>query len=236
MRLPPKRSGSTFDDLLALRARGRRDACGPSEEVVRLQDVAVIRKEEGEKMFAISTNWWALVLRGVAAVIFGVLTFVWPGITLTVLVFLWGAYALVDGAFAIVAGIRAPKEFKRWWVLLIEGVLGVLAGLIAFAMPGITALVLLLLIAAWAIVTGIVEIVAAIQLRKQIKGEWLLALTGIFSVLFGLALLFNPAAGALTVVWLIGAYSIIFGVLLMVLGFRLRSLVHDAQQMSPRTV
>lgn len=180
-----------------------------------------------------TSSWWALVLRGLAAIAFGVLAFVWPQITLTALVFLWGAYALVDGAFAIAAGVKSHGENKRWWVLLLEGILGVAAGLVAFLVPGITALVLLILIAAWAMVTGAFEIAAAIQLRKYIKGEWLLALAGVASVLFGLALLSNPAAGALALVWLIGAYSIVFGVLLIVLGVRLHSLVRSVDRMSP---
>ena len=183
-----------------------------------------------------TSSWWALVLRGLAAIAFGVLAFVWPQITLTALVFLWGAYALVDGAFAVAAGVKSHGENKRWWVLLLEGILGVAAGLVAFLVPGITALVLLILIAAWAMVTGAFEIAAAIQLRKHIKGEWLLALAGVASVLFALALLFNPAAGALALVWLIGAYSIVFGVLLIVLGVRLHSLVRSADRMSPHAV
>ena len=183
-----------------------------------------------------TSSWWALVLRGLAAIAFGVLAFVWPQITLTALVFLWGAYALVDGAFAIAAGVKSHGENKRWWVLLLEGILGVAAGLVAFLVPGITALALLVLIAAWAMVTGAFEIAAAIQLRKYIKGEWLLALAGVASVLFALALLFNPAAGALALVWLIGAYSIVFGVLLIVLGVRLHSLVRSTDGMSPHAV
>ena len=188
-------------------------------------------------MFIVFTSsWWALVLRGLAAIAFGVLAFVWPHITLTALVFLWGAYVLVDGLFAIVAGVKSYEENKRWWVLLLEGLLSVAAGVLAFVIPGITALVLLLLIAAWAIVTGAFEIGAAIQLRKYITGEWLLALAGVASVLFGFALLFNPNAGAIAVVWLIGAYALLFGVLLLALGFRLRSLVRSVNRMSPRVV
>lgn len=186
-------------------------------------------------MLAVYTgSWWALVLRGIAAILFGVLAFVWPAITLTALVFLWGAYALVDGIFALAAGIKTYGENKRWWVLLLEGLLSIVAGVLAFVIPGITALVLLILIASWAIVTGVFEIAAAIQLRKYITGEWLLALAGVASVLFGLALLFNPLAGALAVVWIIGAYAIVFGVLLIALGLRLHSLVKSADRMSPR--
>jgi uncharacterized membrane protein HdeD (DUF308 family) len=185
-------------------------------------------------LIAYTQNWWALVLRGLAALIFGLLAFMWPGITLTALVFLFGAYALVDGAFAIVAGIRAPREYKRWWLLLIEGSLSIVAGVLAFVVPGITALFLLGLIAGWAILTGVIEIAAAIQLRKQITGEWLMALSGIASVLFGALLLFNPAAGALAVVWIIGGYAIAFGIMLIALGIRLRSVERTTHGMSPR--
>jgi uncharacterized membrane protein HdeD (DUF308 family) len=189
-----------------------------------------------EMLMVFSGSWWALVLRGIAAILFGVLAFVWPHITLTALVFLWGAYALVDGVFAIMAGIKTHSENKRWWVLLLEGIISVIAGAVAFILPGMTALILLILIAAWSIVTGVFEIAAAIQLRKHVTGEWLMALAGILSVLFGVVLLINPLAGALAVVWLIGAYAIVFGVLLVGLGVRLRSLVRSAQPMSPRTV
>ncbi len=188
-------------------------------------------------MFIVFTSsWWALVLRGLAAIAFGILAFLWPHITVTVFVFLWGAYALVDGVFAIAAGIKSYEESKRWWVLLLEGLLSVAAGVLAFVIPGITALVLLLLIAAWAIVTGAFEIGAAIQLRKYITGEWLLALAGVASVLFGFALLINPYAGAIAVVWLIGAYAVLFGLLLVALGFRLKGLVSRTHPMSARTV
>jgi uncharacterized membrane protein HdeD (DUF308 family) len=177
-----------------------------------------------------------MILRGIAAIAFGVLAFVWPRITLTALVFLWGAYALVDGIFAIAAGIKSHGEYSRWWLLLIEGILGVLAGVLAFVIPGITALVLLILIASWAIVTGAFEIGAAIQLRKQIRNEWLLALAGVASIIFGLALLINPLAGALAVVWIIGAYAILFGILLIALGLRLHNMVRHADRMTPRPV
>ena len=178
-------------------------------------------------------SWWMLAIRGLAAVIFGLLTFLLPGITLTLLVMLFGAYALVDGIFAIVAGIKS-RESKRWWLLLIEGVFGIIAGVLTFLMPGMTALFLLGLIAAWAILTGAFEIVAAIQMRKYISNEWLLALSGVASVLFGALLLINPGIGLLTLVWIIGAYVMVFGILLLALGFRLRSLERAAGQMSPK--
>jgi uncharacterized membrane protein HdeD (DUF308 family) len=198
--------------------------------------VTLSERKEATMLLVYTGSWWALLLRGIAAIAFGILAFVWPQITLTVLVFLWGAYALVDGMFAIAAGVKTYGESKRWWVLLLEGLLSVAAGVVAFAMPGITALILLILIASWAIVTGVFEIVAAIQLRKEIKGEWLLALAGVASILFGVLLFINPGAGALTVVWLIGAYAIVFGALLIALGLRLRGLVRSADRMSPRAV
>jgi uncharacterized membrane protein HdeD (DUF308 family) len=172
----------------------------------------------------LARNWWALVLRGLAAILFGILAFAWPGITLFVLVLFFGAYMLVDGIFAIVAAVRAAGEEDRWWLLLIQGTLGVLAGLVAIFWPGLTALALLYFIAAWAIVTGIMEIVAAIRLRREIEGEWALALSGALSVLFGVLLVVLPApAGLLSLVWLIGAYAVATGVLLLILAFRVRS-------------
>jgi uncharacterized membrane protein HdeD (DUF308 family) len=187
-------------------------------------------------LIVFTSSWWALALRGLAAVIFGILAFVWPHITLTALVFLFGAYALVDGAFAIVAGIKSHGEFKRWGLLLLQGILSVAAGVFAFMIPAMTAFILLVLIASWAIVSGAFQIAAAIQMRKHIKGEWLLALAGVFSILFGAVLLLNPVAGALAVVWIIGGYSIVFGVMLMALGFKLRGLERIAHQMTPHPV
>jgi uncharacterized membrane protein HdeD (DUF308 family) len=185
-------------------------------------------------LIVFTSSWWALVLRGLVAIIFGLLAFLWPSITLTALVFLFGAYALVDGAFAIIAGARAHAEYSRWWVLLIEGVLSIAAGVLAFIVPGITALVLLVLIASWSIVTGVFEIIAAIQLRKHVTGEWMLALAGVLSVLIGIALVVNPMAGALAVVWLIGAYALVFGALLLALGFKLKSFEQTHHEASPR--
>jgi uncharacterized membrane protein HdeD (DUF308 family) len=178
-------------------------------------------------------NWWALLLRGIAAIIFGILAFIWPGVTLLSLVFVFGAYAIVDGIFAIVAGFRAPAGETRWWWLLLVGAVGLIAGILAFALPGVTAFTLLMLIAAWAIVSGIFEIVAAIQLRKAIAGEWLLVISGIASVVFGVLMMLNPSAGALVVVWIIGTYAIFYGLLLSALGLRLRGWEHSHSHPAP---
>jgi uncharacterized membrane protein HdeD (DUF308 family) len=178
----------------------------------------------------LSRNWWALALRGLAAILFGILAFAWPGITLFVLVIFFGAYMLVDGIFAIVAAVRAAGEQARWWLMLVEGILGVVVGLVTFFWPGLTAFALLYLIAAWAIVTGIMEIAAAIRLRREMVGEWALILGGAFTVLFGVLLVVIPArAGLLSLTWLIGAYAVVFGVLLVVLAFRVRSAPSSAE-------
>jgi len=168
-------------------------------------------------------NWWLLALRGLVAVLFGVLAFMWPGATLITLVWLFGAFALVNGILSLVLAAKTPKGYPKVGSLIFGGLLGILAGLLAFVMPGITALGLLILIAAWAIVTGIMELVAAVRLRKIINNEWLLVLAGIASVVFGVLLLFQPAVGALALIWLIGAWALLFGILLMILAFRMRN-------------
>ena len=168
---------------------------------------------------AFASHWWVLLLRGIAAVVFGILAFVWPELTLVALVFLFGAYALVDGVTAIYVGGRA----RAWWMVF-AGVLGIIAGVLTFIFPGITAFWLLILIASWAIVRGIFEIAAAIKLRKELTNEWMLILGGIFSIIFGVLLVLNPAAGALAMVWLIGAFAAVFGIMMIVLSVRLRGL------------
>lgn len=171
----------------------------------------------------LAQNWWLVLLRGIAGIIFGILTFTAPGISLAVLVLFFGAYSLVDGVLATISAIRWHDEIDRWWVLLIEGLAGIAAGLVTLFWPGITALALLYVIAAWAVVTGGLEIAAAIRLRKIIDGEWLLALTGILSIAVGVLLAVFPSAGALALVIWIGAYVAAAGVLLIALAFRLRS-------------
>jgi uncharacterized membrane protein HdeD (DUF308 family) len=168
-------------------------------------------------------NWWLLALRGLIAVVFGVLAFIWPGATLLTLVWLFGAFALVNGILSLILAAKTPKGYPKVGSLIFGGLLGILAGLLTFVMPGITALGLLILIATWAIVTGVMELVAAIRLRKIIANEWLLILAGIASVAFGVILLLRPAAGALALIWLIGAWALVFGILLMILAFRMRN-------------
>jgi uncharacterized membrane protein HdeD (DUF308 family) len=177
---------------------------------------------------SLAKSWSAIALRGLIALLFGVIVFTWPSLTLLALVLLFGSYALVDGIFAIIAAIQAGRQRRRGWPMLLEGIIGIAVGTLTFFWPGITALTLLYFIAAWAIVTGIFEIVAAIELRKEIESEWLLALGGIASVLFGLLLVVFPGTGALAIVWLIGAYSLLFGILLLALAFRLYRL-HSAR-------
>ncbi len=169
-------------------------------------------------------NWWIVLLRGVLAIVFGVLAVIWPDITLLALVTLYGAYALVDGGFGIAAAIFGGDATRgnRLWLVL-GGILGITAGVATFVWPAITALTLLYLIAAWAIVTGAFGILAAVQLRKTMRGEWAMIGSGILSILFGVLLIIWPASGALAVTWLIGVYALLFGVLLCVLAFRLRN-------------
>jgi len=170
-------------------------------------------------LHTLAQNWWALALRGLAAVFFGLLTFFLPAITLVTLVLLFGAYAVVDGIFNVIAFFRLMSHH---WALLIEGVTGIIAGILTFVWPGITALVLLYVIAFWAIFTGIFEIIAGIRLRKAIPNEWLLVGMGTLSLLFGVAILFAPGLGALAIVLWIGAYALVFGIILMAFAFRLR--------------
>jgi uncharacterized membrane protein HdeD (DUF308 family) len=184
---------------------------------------------------SLSHNWWVVVLRGLAGMAFGLVTFFAPGISLLALVLVFGAYALVDGILAIISAIRRERPGDRWWLLLLEGIVGIAAGVVAFLLPGMTAFVLLYVIAAWALVTGVLEIAAAIRLRKAIKGEWLLVLSGILSVVLGVLLAVWPIPGVLAVVIWIGAYAFVFGALLLALGLRLRSL-RPSTGSTPRTV
>jgi uncharacterized membrane protein HdeD (DUF308 family) len=173
-------------------------------------------------MDVLARNWWALALRGIVAVLFGIAALIWPGGAVTALVLLFGAYMLVDGIFAIIASFRAAEARQRWWPLLVEGLLDLAAGIVTLIFPRLTAVVLVLFIAAWAIITGVLEIIAAVRLRRELSNEWLLGLSGVVSVIFGLLLAVFPGAGLVTLAWLIGFYALLFGILLLILAFRLR--------------
>jgi uncharacterized membrane protein HdeD (DUF308 family) len=168
-------------------------------------------------------HWWALAIRGGIAIIFGLAALLRPDIALEALILLFGAYALVDGVFAIVGVFGGTRGGTPRWLLLIEGIAGILAGIIAFVLPGLTAVVLLYLIAAWAVVTGIFEIATAIRLRQEIRGEWALIIGGGLSVLFGVILaVIGPVAGLLSLIWLIGVYAVAFGILMLITAFQVR--------------
>lgn len=171
----------------------------------------------------LSRNWWVLLLRGLVAIAFGVLTYVQPGLSIASLVLLFGAYSMADGVLGVYSVIAGRKEREHWWVLLLEGLVGIGIGILTFFAPGVTTFALLFYIAVWAVTTGVLEIVAAVRLRREIEGEWLLVLGGLASVVFGVLLLANPGAGAVAVVWLIAAYAIAFGVVLCLLAFKARS-------------
>jgi uncharacterized membrane protein HdeD (DUF308 family) len=173
-------------------------------------------------LHVLARNWWALLIRGIVAVIFGVLAFIWPGAFIAAIVILFGAYALVDGIFAIVTAIRAAQAHERWLPFLLEGIVGIAIAAITYFEPHVTAFALYFTIAAWAFLTGILEIVAAIQLRKQIANELWLILGGVFSLLFGVLMIWRPLSGALAIVWVIGFYAVFFGFSMIALSLRLR--------------
>jgi uncharacterized membrane protein HdeD (DUF308 family) len=170
----------------------------------------------------LTQNWWMVVLRGVLAILFGIAAFAWPGLTWLTLVFLFGIYAVIDGIIAVATGLRHTKDSSRWWIFLVEGLVSIAAGVLAFLRPGLTSFVLVVVIAAWAIITGVLEIAAAIRLRREITNEWALGLGGLLSIMLGVFLFLQPIAGGLALIWTIGAYAVLFGVLLISLGLRLR--------------
>lgn len=167
--------------------------------------------------------WWTFILRGIVAIAFGVFAFLAPSWGLEVLVYVFGFWAIVDGVGGLIAGWRSRAKDRTWWIEILEGVAGIVAGLIALVAPAFAAEVLLIIIAAWAIVTGVFEIYLAIKLREKVEGELWMGLAGLASILFGVILLLFPNTGALSVVWLIGAFAIAYGAFLVLLGWRLRS-------------
>jgi len=175
---------------------------------------------------SMARSWWVWLLRGVAAILFGIIAYVAPAATVLALVIVFGIYAIVDGMLAIVTAFQIREVAKHWWVVLLEGLAGILVGIVALVYPIVTAGALLILVAFWAVFTGIMEIIAAIRLRAVISNEWLLVLTGIFSVILGVILVVFPGAG-LALVWTIGFYAVFFGVMMIIFGFEVRSLARQ---------
>ena len=172
----------------------------------------------------LARSWWTFILRGVLAILFGLLAFFAPLFGIAILIGLFAAWALIDGVTDIVTGIRTRSRDRNWWLHVLEGLVGIAAGAIALLFPDLAATALVLIIGIWAIVTGIIEIWSAIKLREQIDGEVWLGLAGAASILFGILVIAFPAGGALSIVWLIGGFSIAFGAFLVILGFRLRGI------------
>ena len=175
----------------------------------------------------LSRNWWVFLLRGIVGILFGVLAFMRPGITLGVLVLLFAFWALFDGVFSLISSIGAAEAKEPWWPLVFIGLLGIAAGIFTLRYPGVTTLTLLFVIAFWSIFRGIFEIIAAVRLREIIQGEWWLILGGIASIVFGVLLVTYPASGLLAVIWLIGLYAVIFGITQIMFGFRLKNLAGE---------
>ncbi|QXD13767.1 DUF308 domain-containing protein [Rhodocaloribacter litoris] len=181
-------------------------------------------------------SWTSLLLRGLLAILFGVLALLWPQLTLHVLVILFGAFALIDGVLGVTAAVRGRRVHPLWWLLLLDGVLSLLFGVAALVWPQITAIVLVYLIAFWALFTGFVELLAAWRLRKVVKGEWLLALSGVLSVLFGFGLALFPGAGALALVTVIAVFAILYGAVLVALALKVRRLRRWAEEQFAATL
>lgn len=173
-------------------------------------------------MLFLARNWWVFLLRGILAILFGLAAIFFPATAFLTLVIIFGAYALVDGIFAIVAAFTSEAKSESWWWLVLEGVLGIIIGILTIIQPVAMGAALLYLIAAWALLTGIFEIVTAIRLRKVIEGEFWLILAGAFSVIFGLLVFAYPISGAVAVGFIIGIYALMFGITLLMLAMRLR--------------
>ena len=183
-----------------------------------------------EQWIGLSRWWWIFILRGLLAIGFAVLAFLAPGWGIRVLMLLFAAWAIIDGAGSLWTGIRTRKQDRSWWLEVLEGVVGIAAGLLAIVLLEYAVTALVLIIAAWSVVTGIVEIVLAVRLRRVIEGEIWMALAGVASILFGVLLVVFPAAGALSLVWLIAAFALAFGVFQIGLGWRLRGIADRAEQ------
>jgi uncharacterized membrane protein HdeD (DUF308 family) len=177
----------------------------------------------------LSRDWWHFAVRGVLAILFGVLALVWPKSAITALVLLFGAFVLVDGIVAVVSGIQLRQSFKYWWALLLEGLTGIAIGIMTFIWPNAAALALLYFIAIWAILTGVFEIVAALEFRNLIPGEWATFIAGLLSIVLGILLFVSPSAGAIGLIWAIALYAIAFGIMEIVFAVRLRGLGRELE-------
>jgi uncharacterized membrane protein HdeD (DUF308 family) len=181
--------------------------------------------------FQLSQNWWLILVRGILAVLFGILVLISPPLyALEVLVIIFGIYALVDGIVTLISCVTNRGQHKRWWVTVLEGIFGIALGAIALLYPLLASLALVLYFALWAIATGAFELIAAVELRKEIKGEWLLALSGVLSIVFGILVYVTPLIGMVIMVWLIGIYALLFGITLIGLSFRVRNIAVSQAQ------
>lgn len=187
----------------------------------------------GPVVGGLAERWWSIALRGLAAIAFGILTLIAPGVTLAFLVIVWGVYAIVDGCANLFLALRGATSGHSWGWLATEGGISLFAGVLTLIWPGVTAIALLIVIGSWAILTGLAELAASVRLRKLITGEWLLATSGVLSVLFGILMFVSPRRGALALAWLIGVYALFFGALLVGLAFRVRQWAHRGQREIP---
>ena len=171
----------------------------------------------------LAKNWWLLALKGVFAIIFGILILAWPGLTIEVLVIIYGVFALVGGILSMIIGLFTIGKYSNWWVMFLEGVLGFIVGGIVLKWPAISLLLLVVIIGLWAIISGIIQIITAIFVRQEIKNEWLMGLSGLISLLFGLVILSWPISSIIVVSWLIGFYALLLGIFLIVFGFQIKT-------------
>jgi uncharacterized membrane protein HdeD (DUF308 family) len=166
--------------------------------------------------------WWSFLVRGILATLFGLAAIFLPGITLEVMAILLGCFLVIDGLVSSIVSMHGRGRGLKGGPLLLEGLIGIAVGIFTFIWPGITVLVVVLIIGFWAMVTGVLEIIAAVTLRNEIEGEWLLGLCGVISILFSVILLVNPGVGAVAIIWMIGVYALLFGIAMIFLGLRLR--------------
>ncbi|RMX05032.1 HdeD family acid-resistance protein [Corticibacter populi] len=200
----------------------------PSEQSPARQSAVGQSPVEQYLAGVLSRSWWLLLLRGIAAIVFAIFAWLQPEITVAVLVLLFGAYSMADGILGIWTAISGRKDNAYWWVLLLWGLVGIGIGVLTVIAPAAVTLALLIYVAVWAIATGVLQIIAAVRLRKEIEGEWLLGLAGVLSVVFGILLVAQPGLGILTLLWLLAGYTLVFGIVLIVLAFKARSFGHKS--------